>query len=67
MNGTSGSLSKDSFKGIQSMGKATQSPANLHEWYRAEQFRAFLAQQHCHFLCPPQSYHSQDLTCEMNK
>jgi hypothetical protein len=66
MKCTSGSLSKDSFAGIQSTSKATRSPVNLHEWYRAVQVRSFLAQQHCHFLCPQQSHHSQELTCGIN-
>ena len=52
--------------GIQSTGIATRSPVNLHEGYRAVQVRAFLAQRQCHFLCPQQSHHSQELNCEMN-
>jgi hypothetical protein len=66
MKCTSGSLSKDSFVNLQSTSKATRSPVNLHEGYSAVQVRAFLAQQHCHFLFPQQSHRSHELTCEIN-
>jgi hypothetical protein len=66
MKCTSDSLSNDSFAGVQNTSKATRSPVNVHEGYHAVQVRAFLARLHCHFLCPQQYHHSQELTCEIN-